>query len=209
MIVVTVSRQLGSGGRVVGRLVADKLGIAYVDHEIVSRAALLAGVSEEALGEADERRPSLLTYIADLLARYPTAAELGIPTVDVEPPLSQDTYRKLIEDVIRDVASKGSAVIVGRAGQVILKDHKWALHVHVVAPFERRVQQTMNREGLTRVEAEKRVRESDRDRGGYTRTYYKADWDDPLLYHLVVNTGRLDVETAANIIVDASRSLMS
>lgn len=208
MIVVTVSRQLGSGGREIGRKVAERLGIAYVDHEIVSTAASLAGVSEEALSDADERRPTLLTYIADLLARYPTAVELGIPTVDVEPSLGQDTYRRLIEDVIRDVASKGSAVIVGRGGQMILRDNPRAFHVHIYAPFDVRVKRLMEREGLSRAEAEKRVRDSDRHRSGYIRTYYKADWQDPGLYSLMVNTGKLDTDTVVELIVTAAKSAL-
>ncbi|MBI4322254.1 MAG: cytidylate kinase-like family protein [Chloroflexi bacterium] len=208
MIVVTISRQLGAGGRDVGRRLADELGITYVDHEIVSTAAMLAGVSEDALADADERRPTILSYIADLLARYPTAAELGIPAVEIEPALSQDTYHKMIEDVIKDVANRGSAVIVGRAGNMILRNQRWTLHVNLVAPFERRVDLTMKREGIGRPEAERRVRESDRNRAGYMRTYYKVEWTDPLNYHLTLNMGRLDLDTATNLVVDAAKSLM-
>lgn len=206
MIVITISRQLGSGGREIGRRVADRLGIPYVDQEIVSRAAAMAGVSEDALSDADERRPTLLTFIADLLARYPTAVELGIPTVEIEPALGQDTFRRLIEDVIRDVASKGSAVIVGRGGQMILKGHPRAFHVHIHAPFDVRVKRVMERDALSRSEAERRVRESDRDRSGYIRTYYKADWQNPDLYALMINTAKLSTDTVVDLIVNAATS---
>lgn len=208
MIVITISRQLGSGGRDIGRKVAEKLGITYLDNEIVSAAARMAGVSEEALSDADERRPTLLGQIADLLARYPTAVELGIPTVDIEPSMSQDTFRHLIEDVIRDVASKGSAVIVGRGGQMILKDNPIVFPVHVYAPFEVRVKRVAEREHISRSEAEKAVRDADHHRSGYIRTYYKADWQDPNLYALMVNTGRLDIDTSVDLIVQAAKSAL-
>ena len=208
MIVITVSRQLGCGGREIGRRVAEKLGIAYLDHEIITRAAGLAGVSEEILADVDERRPTLLDFMADLLARYPTASELGMPAVDIEPPVGQDAYRSLFEDVIRDVANKGSAVIVGRGGQMILRDNPRAMHMHVIAPFDLRVKRVMEREGLSRADAEKRVHDSDRNRAGYLKTYYKMDWQNPELYALMINTGRLDMDTAVDLVVGAARSLL-
>ena len=208
MLVITISRQLGSGGREVGNKVAEKLGIAYVDQEIVSRAAALADVSEEALSDADERRPTLLGHIADLLARYPAAVELGVPTVDIEPSLGQDTFKQLVEDVMREVAAKGSAVIVGRGGQMIFKDRPDTFHVHLYAPFEVRVRRTLQRERLSQVEAERRVRESDRNRSGYIRTYYKVDWQDPELYALMINTGKLDIDTVADLIATAAKSTL-
>ncbi|MBI2955455.1 MAG: cytidylate kinase-like family protein [Chloroflexi bacterium] len=206
MVVITISRQLGSGGGDVGRRLAEKLGIPFVDDEIVSRAANLAGVSQDALSDADERRPTLLSHIADLLARYPTAAELGVPAVDIEPSLTQDTYRHLIEDVIKDIASKGSAVIVGRGSQMILRGKPDALHVHVYAPFETRVKRLMERDAIGRAEAEKKARESDRDRSGYIKGFYRSDWQNPDLYALMINTGRLDVETSVDLIIAATRA---
>lgn len=208
MAVITVSRQYGSGGRDVAKLVAAKMGIPYVDEEIVRRAAALAGVSEDALADVDERRPTLLSFIADLLARYPTAAELGIPTVEVEPSMTQDSYRHFIEDVIRDIASKGSAVIVGRGSQVILKDQPGSVHVHLCAPYELRVRRVMERERLSHAEAEHLVRETDNNRSGYVKTYYKAHWQDPNLYALIINTGKLGIEGAADCIIGATKSML-
>lgn len=207
MIVVTISRQLGSGGGAIGRRVAEELGIAYVDGEIVSRAAALAGVSEEALADVDERRPTLLSYIADLLARYPTAAELGIPAVEVEPTLSQDSFRRLFEDVILDIGTNSSAVIIGRGGQMILQDKPWVLRVHIMAPLEVRVKRISEREDVSLEVAERMAREMDKNRAGYIQAYYKAHWQDPKIYDLMINTGRIDFDTSVKLIVTAARAL--
>jgi len=209
MIVVTISRQLGSGGRAIGRKVADELGIAYVDNEIVSRAAALAGVSEEALADVDERRPTLLSHIAELLARYPTAAELGIPAVEVEPTLSQDTFRRMFEDVILDIGTNSSAVIIGRGGQMILQDKPWVLRVHILAPLSVRIERISQREDVSLEMAEKLARDTDRNRSGYVSAYYKAHWQDPNIYDLMINTGRVDYDTAVNLIVTAARARAS
>lgn len=207
MIVVTVSMELGSGGRFIAQQVAEKLGIPYLDKELVSRAATLAGVSEDALADLDERRPTALGYIADLLARYPTAAELGIPAIDVEPPVSQETFRRMFEEIILDVGTKGDAVIVGRGAHVILRDRPHVLRVHIMAPLPVRIQRLSEREDVSPEVAERLARESDRNRGGYTKTFYKTNWQDPSGYDLMINTGRIDMETAVDLIIDAAKAL--
>ncbi len=207
MIVVTVAAQLGAGGRPIAQRVAEVLGIPYLDNELVHQASLLAGVSEDALADIDERRPTLLGYIADLLARYPTAAELGIPTVSVEPPLSQESFRRMFEDVILDVGTKGPAVIIGRAGNIILKDKPWVLRLYLMAPLQFRIQKISEREDVAPEIAKRMALESDKNRNGYHKTYYKSDWQDPANYDLMLNTGRIGMETAVELIVSAAKSL--
>ncbi len=205
-LVVAVSRQLGADGEAVARRVADELNFQYLDREIVSRAAMLAGVSEEALEEA-EKVPSLLARIADVLGRYPADELFAVPvgTLPPAPALTHDAYRALIEQVIRSVAERGRAVIVGHAAPVLLKDYPNALTVFVAAPFEYRVRQVAAQERLDLKAAEKRVKEVDRERADFFKTYYGVDWRSPELYHLTVNTARFGVEGAARLIVAAAR----
>ena len=148
--VITVSRQVGSDGEEVARMLAEKIWAPFLDREIISRAAALAGVSEETVQEA-ERAQSFLDRMVELLGRYPVAAELGAPMPDLPatPALTVDTYRKLIEDVIHSVAEKGPAVILGHGGQMVLRDNPDVLRVFVCAPLERRIAYMMTREGLT------------------------------------------------------------
>jgi cytidylate kinase len=205
--VIALSRQYGSGGEEIGRRLAEKLGFPYMDREIVSRAAALAGVSEQTIQEA-ERAQSFLERMVELLGRYPLAAELGAPLPDLPPtpPLTTDTYRKLIEDVIRSVAERGGAVIVGHGGQIVLREDPRALRALVCAPLERRVAHLMAREGVDAEEARRRITEQDTRISEYLRTYYKVNWLDPLLYDLVLNTDRLEVDTAVTLLLRAAGS---
>ncbi len=203
--VITVSRQLGSGGEEVARLIAEKIGAPHLDREIISRAAALAGVSEETIQEA-ERAQSFLDRMVELLGKYPVAAELGAPIPDLPatPALTVDTYRKLIEDVIRSVAEKGPAVILGHGGQMVLRDDPSVLRVSICAAFERRVDSIKAGEGLTAVAARKRIQEEDSRITDFFRTYYHVAYNDPLIYDLTINLDRMTVPAAVDLVLKAA-----
>jgi cytidylate kinase len=197
-MIVTVARQLGSGGGQVGEMLASRLAYVVVDREILRRAAEKAGVDEATVEDVAERRPSILELMSTSIVGYqiPLVPEYMPPDVFLPATPSRDAYRRLIEDVIRDVAARGDAVIVGRGAQVILKDVQPAVHVFVYAPMEARIRRVAERDGIPENEAKNRIKESDRNRSGYLKTYYNADWQDPGLYDLVLNTGRLSLEQA-------------
>ena len=200
--VITVSRQLGSGGEEVARLIAEKIGAPYLDREIISRAAALAGVSEETVQEA-ERAQSFLDRMVELLGKYPVAAELGAPIPDLPatPALTVDTYRKLIEDVIRSVAEKGPAVILGHGGQMVLRDDTSVLRVSICAAFDRRIAHIMAGEGLTSAAARKHIQEEDGRIADFFRTYYRVAYNDPLIYDLTINLDRIAVPAAVDLVL--------
>lgn len=203
--VFTVSRQLGSDGEEIARLLAEKIGAPYLDREIISRAAALAGVSEETVQEA-ERAQSFLDKMVELLGRYPVAAELGAPMPDLPatPPLTVETYRKLIEDVIHSVAEKGPAVILGHGGQIVLRSYPDTMRVFVCAPFERRIARLMTREGLSSEVARKRLQEEDGRVADYIRTTYRCNWTDPSIYDLSINCDRISVPLAVDLVLKAA-----
>lgn len=203
--VITVSRQLGSDGEEIARRLAERLGVPYLDREIISNAAALAGVSEDTIQEA-ERSQSFLERMVELLGRYPVAAELGAPLPELPPtpPLTVDVYRKLIVDVICSVASKGPAVILGHGGQIALKEEHSVLRVFVCAPLERRIAYLMNREGSTIVAARRKIQEDDSRIADYFRAYYKVIWNDPLIYDIVINSDRIEVPVAVEILLKAA-----
>jgi cytidylate kinase len=109
--------------------------------------------------------------------------------------------------VIRGLAHEGNVLILGRGGQVLLKNHPGALHVQTVAPRSQRAQAITTRYGLDVRDAYNRLRASDRARSDYLRRYHDADWLDSALYHLVLNTGRVPVPTAVELIIAAQRAL--
>lgn len=118
--------------------------------------------------------------------------------------LAGEDYRRETEKLIREHAREG-AVILGRAGAVILRDEPGALHVRLDGPPERRVEQAMRLEGLSREDAERLRRDGDRAREAYVRHFYGCDARDPSLYHLVIDSTALSPEQVVNVIEAAFR----
>jgi cytidylate kinase len=112
-------------------------------------------------------------------------------------------YVHMVEMVIRDLAKGGDVIIVGRGSQVLLRDLPQVFHLQVVAPFEQRVETIMEREGLERREAIARVKASDQSRREYLRRYHRVEWLDPTLYDLVINTGKIPLPLAVEVVAAA------
>lgn len=178
MAVITISRQLGSLGCEVAKAVADSLGYRLVWREVIRQAARLADAPEVALDIIDE------------------LGLLGISTS----PKARRAYLAAIESLLHTWADEGNIVIVGRAGQVILRDHPAAFHVQVIAPVDIRVRRLAEEKQIPLEASQAQIEASDRQRRSYLRRFYRVDWNDPALYDLVINTGRMDIPTAAKII---------
>lgn len=182
MTCITISRQLGSQGCAVAREVADRLGYRLVWRDLINQAARQAGVPEVALDTIDE---------LGLLGLRPTReAHLA--------------YYQAVRQIMEELASEGNVVIVGRAGQAILRDRPDALHVKIIAPEGLRAERLAARKNVSLEAAVAQVKASDRARRNYLRRYYQVRWDDPQLYDLVLNTARLSVPQAADLICQAA-----
>jgi cytidylate kinase len=145
---------------------------------------------------------------------YPSRPSLSLPFTGLfsptVPPISAslEEYVRMVGLVIRGLAREGDVLIIGRGGQALLKSHPDALHVQIVAPLKYRIKVVMAREGLNQRAAQNRIRASDRARFDYVRRYHDVDWLDSSLYHLVINTGRVPVSTAVDLIVAAKRATL-
>ncbi len=173
---------MGSLGSQISRLVAEMLGYRLVWRELINQAAQRAGAPETALAAIDE---------LNLLGICPSAEACK-------------AYRRAVEQVMNELAGKGDVVIQGRAGQVILKDHPQALHVRIIAPRALRAERVAQRLDIPLECALAQIEASDRFRANYLRRFYRVRWDDPLLYHLVINTAGLSAQHAAEIICSAA-----
>lgn len=235
MTVITLSRQLGSHGDEIAARVARTLGLRLIDADTINQAAQRAGVPQVALAELEhEGEHGLVNQVLKALHIMPglpsTPAFAGPPADEADiaaqalpglaipftglfsptaPPLSAslDAYVRMVGLVIRGLAREGNVLIVGRGGQVLLRKNPNVLHVQVVAPLASRIQVIMAREGLNKRDAQNRVRASDRARTDYLRRYHNVDWLDPLLYHLVINTGRIPIDTAVELILAAHQAV--
>jgi cytidylate kinase len=126
------------------------------------------------------------------------------------PPISAslEEYVRMVGLVIRGLAQEGNVLIIGRGSQALLRNHPGALHVQIVAPLTYRIRVVMAREGLNQRAAQNRVRASDRARFDYVRRYHDADWLDSSLYHLVINSGRVPLAVAVDLIIAAKRAML-
>jgi cytidylate kinase len=185
MAIITIARQIGSLANEIAVEVARRLNYTLVDQAKLQEAAEAYGMLKSELEEVHERRPTLVT-------RYLT--------------MRHRAYLDMIQTIIYQYARDDDVVILGRGATVLLSDVPSALHVNIVAPFERRVEIIMGREGITRPLAEQIVRESDQDRAGYMRYLFDRDWMDPLLYDVLINTHVITREHACELIVEAAHA---
>jgi cytidylate kinase len=198
--VITITRQYGSGGSDIAQLVARALGWMVIDNQFVNEVARRAGLPTDEVAQREERAPGLLERLARTLAV--ASPELFITTAAV-PRVEEDeaTIVQVTERIIREAASEGRAVLVGRGAQALLAERPDALHVYVVASKPWRMKLAVERLGVEPGSAEQVVDDTDRRRDQYVRTYYGRHRQDPAIYDLVLNAERLGFEAAAGVIV--------
>lgn len=195
---VTLSAAYGAGGSHVGPALARRLGVPFVDRAIAAGMADRLGLTEAEAQKLDEDVERGLDRILNNLS--PVADFYG----DVDPALlKRSTHHEAAEAVIREVAASGRAVILGRAGAVVLAEDDRALHVRLTGPAEARVEQAMRLEGLSREDAQRRAKKTDRAREAYVKRYYNCDARDPSLYDLVLDATRLGLDTCVEIVATA------
>ncbi len=237
MTVVTVSRQRGSLGSYIALEVARKLDLRYLDREIIQSVAQEAGVAAEAVEAIEERagRMARISHLLGLRPRLPAVASASLREQELfddrvqalmeQEGVSQEVaiarlesglgveyaprldYLDLVTLIIVEQASQGKAIIVGRGGQMILRGRPGVLHVQVIAKFENRVYNIIQREGVKWREAAHRVRLADEQRTGYMRRFYNVDWLDSSLYDVVINTDKIPAGVAVDMIVAAAKAV--
>jgi cytidylate kinase len=200
-MLITISRQYGAGGSEVALQVADALGWRLVDNELVERVAARAGLAPEDVAKWEERVSTFVERLARTLAA--ATPEMAIPPQSggTVPKLEEADLVRITESVVAEIAAEGRVVLVGRAAPAVLAQQAEALHVKLIAPKPLRVERVAERLRVSRADAAAAVDESDTTRGRYHRQYYRRDWNDPVNYHLVVNTGALGLEGATSVIV--------
>lgn len=197
---ITISRQYGSGGGEIARLLAEKLGWRLVDHEVVVGVARELGVSQEEAEAHDERSESLITrLLAGMSLAYPNEGTEIVPSPEARATLYQQALRRVVETA----ADEGDVVIVGRGSQVVLSDRRDVFHARIVAPLEQRVVYVSRREGLSPQQARDRINRKDQDRNKSLQLRFHRHPDEASLYDLTVNTGVLTLGDAVELICDA------
>lgn len=194
-IVITIGRQFGSGGRYVGRLLAEKLGVPFYDKELLSEAAKTSGICEEILEEHDEKPTRSLLF--SLVTGMQSHMSSGAFYMDM--PLNHKIFLAQF-DAIRRIAEEGPCVIVGRCADYVLRENPDAVSVFVKADMASKVDRAVKYYGIEADKAEDRIRKADKQRASYYNYYATATWGDVDNYDLVVDTGVLGVEGAVELI---------
>lgn len=200
--VFAVARLQGSLGDQIAADLAHDFGIPLVERQILEAAAESAGVSPETIGEV-EKVPSFLERMLEYLGHHSGGLDpLGNFPMEQTTPflLSTDSYRSLIENVLKKTAQEADSVIVGHGGAIFLRDVPYVFRVLITAPFEVRAGRLQEHENLSHEEAVQKLRADDKNRVDYFQTYYKVNWLNPALYDLTINTARVDGATAVDLI---------
>jgi cytidylate kinase len=202
-MLITLSRQYGAGGSEVARAVAEALGWHVVDNEIVDRVARRAGLATEVVAEQDERVPGFVERLARALAA--SSQEFAVPEIGVAVRPAEPSLVRLTEMVVKEIAEEGKAVLVGRAAPAVLGREGAVIHAKLVANRDFRIALAMQSEGMDRKTTERVMNDTDAQRRRYHREHYGRDWDDPVHYHMILNTGLLGLDGAAEMIIHAAR----
>jgi cytidylate kinase len=202
---VCISRPEGAGGSEVGQIVSERLGFAYVDEEIVARAAAKGGISAEDVAD-EERRKRALGRLLQEIGRGASVESYGLAgiTWPQGEEVTPDAVRGLIQQAIEETAARGDVVIVSHAASHALSGRDGVLRVLVTASPDTRARRLAEARGLEAKEAEKAVKEADAARADYLRRFYRISAEAPTQYDLVVNTDVLGVENAAELVVAAA-----
>ena len=194
--VITIGRQFGSGGRAIGRLVAEKLGIPFYDKEIIKRISKESGLSHEILDDYDEKPTNSFLYSLSLGAYTYGNSITGIP----EMPISDKIF-VIQSDVIKKIAAEGPCVIVGRCAESILKDEVDCLSIFIHADFDSRIQRVSEYDKVSHDEAAEQIRKTDKKRASYHNFYSELKWGAATSYDFCINS-KIGIENAAQLIID-------
>ena len=203
--VITIGRQYGSAGHDIGQMVAEALGYKFYDKELVEIAAKKSNISKEAVEDIDEKATSSFLYSL-ASGNYSLRGITG--PLYYEMPLNDKLFIAQSQ-VIKDVAGRDNCVIVGRCADYVLDDAKNVdlLNVFIYADQDfriRRVKETFN---ITERQAKDRVIKTDKQRRIYYSYYSNRDWGSMSNYDMCLNTCKLGIKTAANIIINYVKGL--
>ena len=183
-LLITIGRQFGSGGKAVADELGRRLGIPVYDSELITEAARKSGISEEFFHKRDEKRRALF--------------------IGMRSGMDDEVIFGIQSEVIRDLASKGSAIFVGRASDYVLRDLD-CVDVFISAPLEARIKRIMERQNLSASQAEDLIERKDRGRAEYYDFFTFSKWGVASNYDLCIDSSILGISGTAELIIDFAK----
>ena len=193
--VITISRQFGSGGRTIGKAIAQRLGVPYYDRELVDEVAKKSGFSHEFIEEIGEYASVTSSFLFNIaVSPHPMGL---VDTMSIS-----DKLYVCQANTIRDFADKGPCVIVGRCADFILKDRPDCLHIFIHADNAFRAKHVLEHYGETSKPMDKRLAEKDSKRKVYYKHYTNRNWGEAQNYDICLDSGTLGIEKCVEIVCD-------
>lgn len=193
--VITIGRQFGSGGHLIGEKVAEKLGFAYYDRKLIELAAEKGGMSHSIASSADEKAANPWLYAA-MSQSGQTNFGVNLST--------NDALFNVQSELIRNIADSENAVIIGRCSDYILKDRDVNLtNIFIYAPIEARIKRTMEHDSLSEAEALSKIKRHDKQRKLYYDFYTDRKWSSHVNYDLTINSEVFGIDGSVDIICSA------
>ena len=200
--IITIGRQFGSGGREIGKAIADKLDIPFYDRELITLASERSGVTKELLEQADEQatNPFFQSFAS---TSFMAGGRLSLPTeISIN-----DKLFFAQADIIKKAADEGSCVIVGRCADYILRDHPSCVNFFIHADLDFRIRRVAELYDLHPNDAKNTILKTDKKRASYYNYYTNKDWDNIGSYDLAVNSAYLDIEKTTDLLLDYANLL--
>ena len=199
--VITVGRQFGSGGRELGHMLAEKLGIAYYDKDLLAEAAQRKGLSSEFFEKNDERFPRFINGIFSFAQGYqPINSYAGGSAI------SCDSVYQAVDELIRHLAESESCVIVGRTADYILREHPRCVNIFVHAPMDHCVERIMRRGDMGSADkARAMAQKTNKLRANYYNFYTDKRWGAAESYHMTIDSSLMPMEQVAETVIDYLR----
>jgi cytidylate kinase len=197
MAVITISRQYGAGGKTLGKMIADELGYTFAHSNIIQEIAREANVSPHWV-ESFEKEAG--TKLSRVISSMVSQRWLDRVLKDERGYLDEQIYLDYLVLIIAKMADEGDVVILGRGSQYILDDHPDALHILLIDELENRIKFMIDHYDMTPKQAARVVNNEDKRRINLYRKLRKGDYDNPGLYHLVINMSRFSMEKACRLV---------
>jgi CMP/dCMP kinase len=194
--VITISRQLGSGGAYIGQQLAKSLNVFYADHEIISQAAKQLSVLQEDLESRDEK---ILSFWKSFIRSYAVAPDTYVPPRFI-PPTDRELF-KTESAIITRIAGERSAVIIGRCGSHILREHPNHVSIFLHSDITFRIGRVLKLCAVSEEVAGKRIVQSDKERALYHRTFTGKEWADARRYDISMDTSKTGLDKSAALIL--------
>ncbi len=195
--IITIGRQLGSNGKLIGKALAEQLGINFYDKALIARAAKESGLSENLFAGIEEKATHSLLY--SLVMGVQSTKGLYYQYNDM---LNGENIFKLQADVIKSAASEGPCIIVGRCADYILRDNPHLIRIFLCADNQSRIKTLMQRDNMSEKEATSAINKADKRRANFYNFYTNKTWGNVNNYDLCLNTSLLSNDECVKILAD-------